>query len=52
MTTKIADDAAAIKARMEEIQAERMQHLQGTPIEPPVDIDWSKWNTLSFDAPD
>lgn len=28
---KIADDAAAIKARMEEIQRERMQAIMGKP---------------------
>lgn len=30
---KIADDAESIRRRMEEIQAERMQHLMGKPIE-------------------
>ena len=49
---KIADDASAIKKRLEEIQAERMQHLQGVPIEPPADIDWSNFTMFSVDAPD
>ncbi len=32
-TRYAADDAAAIKARMEEIQQERMQAILGKPIE-------------------
>jgi hypothetical protein len=49
-----ADDAAAINKRMEEIQAERWQRIQGTPLddakptEPPSEIDWTKWNTGGF----
>lgn len=39
---KIADDAAAIKARLEEIQQERMQAIMGKPIE----------ETQVFDAAD
>lgn len=49
---KIADDAASIKARLDEIQRERMQAIMGTPIEPveaPKDIDWGMF---SVDAPD
>lgn len=49
---KIADDAAAIKKRLEEIQAQRMQQLHGTPIEPPKDIDWSNYMMFQVDAPD
>lgn len=41
MSTKLADDSAAIKARMEEIAAERRAHIMGTPIEAPADIDWT-----------
>ena len=43
MTAKLADDASAIKKRMEEIQLERMQAIMGRPIESveaPKDIDW------------
>lgn len=48
MTTKIADDSAAIKKRMEEIQLERMQAIMGVPIEEtetPKDIDWTNFGT-------
>lgn len=41
MTTKIADDTASIKRRMEEIAAERRAHIMGQPIEAPADIDWA-----------
>lgn len=55
MTTKIADDAAAIKSRLDEIQRERMQAIMGVPIEPveaPKGIDWSNYSMFSVDAPD
>jgi hypothetical protein len=52
MTTKAADDMPTIAQRLKEIQAERWKHIQGTPIEPPSDVDWTKWNMFSVDAPD
>jgi hypothetical protein len=33
MSTMIADDAAAIRKRMEEIRAERLQFILGRPLE-------------------
>lgn len=48
---KIADDAAAIKARLEEIQQERMQAIMGKPIEETkalvfeaADITWTAFS--------
>jgi hypothetical protein len=52
MTKYEADDAAAINKRMEEIKAERWKQIQGTPIDPPADVDWTKWNMFQVDAPD
>lgn len=41
MSTKLADDCAAINRRMEEIAAERRANIMGKPIEAPADIDWT-----------
>jgi hypothetical protein len=52
---KIADDAAAIKARMEEIQQERMQAIMGKPIEETqtiildaADITWTTFSGTGY----
>lgn len=49
---KIADDSAAIKARLDEIEAERRANISGMPIEAPAEIDWTKWTMFSVEAPD
>ena len=55
MSTKVADDCAAIAQRLKEIQQERMQAIMGKPIEAtevPKDIDWTNYTMFSADAPD
>jgi len=52
MTTKYhADDAPAIKRRMEEIQAERMRAIMGKPIEETKEVPtaggWAMYGTGS-----
>lgn len=44
--TKAADEYADIKRRLEEIQAERSKALEGVPIEPPADIDWTNYTGM------